>query len=103
MFLELVTPLDLSPSYALSIRQFVLTRKVIPGSGEANIDSYVNNPYQTKQQRREQTVQDLLKKIPMDQIVLTLDENQFASLRPDLSDSSFTPHKSVWRFLVNMH
>lgn len=46
---------------------------VIPGSGEANIDSYELNPYETKTQRRERNVQKLLDKIKPEQIVLDPD------------------------------
>ena len=46
---------------------------VIPGSGEANIDTYELNPYETKKQRRERNVQKLLDKLKPEQIVLDPD------------------------------
>lgn len=49
---------------------------VIPGAGEANIDTYELNPYETKQQRRERNVQKLLDKIQPELIVLD-PENMF--------------------------
>ena len=47
---------------------------VIPGAGEANIDTYELNPYETTKQRRERNVQKLLDKLRPEQIVLNPDE-----------------------------
>lgn len=46
---------------------------VVPGSGQAAIDTYAANPYETTKQRREATVQRLLDKIQPDMIVLDPD------------------------------
>eukprot|EP01125_Pyxidicula_operculata_P001117 TRINITY_DN1103_c0_g1_i1.p1 TRINITY_DN1103_c0_g1~~TRINITY_DN1103_c0_g1_i1.p1 ORF type:complete len:607 (-),score=152.73 TRINITY_DN1103_c0_g1_i1:93-1913(-) len=54
---------------------------VVPGSGIANIDSYVANPFQTKKQRREQTIVDLLDKLPPESI--QLDPNRIGKIRDD--------------------
>jgi U3 small nucleolar RNA-associated protein 7 len=47
-----------------------ITSIIVPGSGEPNFDTYENNPYITRNQRREQEVQTLLNKLPADLIGL---------------------------------
>ena len=43
---------------------------LVPGSGEPNFDSWVANPYETRQQRREKEVHSLLDKLPPETIML---------------------------------
>ena len=53
---------------------------IVPGSGIANFDTFENNPYETKNQRKQNEVRDLLEKIPYDMI--TLDPNMINKTDP---------------------
>ncbi|KAG9393722.1 BING4CT (NUC141) domain [Carpediemonas membranifera] len=46
------------------------TFAVVPGSADPNFDSYESNPYQTKKQRQESEVKQLIEKLKPDQICL---------------------------------
>eukprot|EP00899_Mesostigma_viride_P003355 jgi/Mesvir1/1301/Mv03765-RA.3 len=47
-----------------------VTSLVVPGSGEPNFDSYVANPYETRKQKRQAEVTNLLDKLPAEMITL---------------------------------
>jgi hypothetical protein len=47
-----------------------VTSIIVPGSGEANFDSFENNPFASARQRREAEVQNLLNKLSPDLIGL---------------------------------
>lgn len=53
---------------------------LVPGSGEANFDSWVANPYETKKQRREKEVHSLIDKLQPETIML--DPSKIGTLKP---------------------
>ncbi|SOV22011.1 nucleolar rRNA processing protein, putative [Plasmodium sp. DRC-Itaito] len=53
---------------------------LVPGAGIANIDTFFNNPYETKKQVRENEVKLLLDKLPADTI--KFNTNQIGNLNP---------------------
>ncbi|KAL7109256.1 hypothetical protein ACP275_06G164500 [Erythranthe tilingii] len=54
---------------------------LIPGSGEANFDTWVANPFETRKQRNEKEVRSLLDKLPPETIML--DPTKIGSVRPN--------------------
>ena len=59
--------------------QHGVTNILVPGSGEPNYDTFVANPFETKNQRREMEVHNLLDKLPAEMI--QLDPNAIGQLR----------------------
>ncbi|GJN03619.1 hypothetical protein PR202_ga21084 [Eleusine coracana subsp. coracana] len=57
-----------------------LTSIIVPGSGEPNFDTFVDNPYETTKQKREKEVHALLDKLPPETIMLN--PNMIATVRP---------------------
>ncbi|ANQ06144.1 Uncharacterized protein PCOAH_00004360 [Plasmodium coatneyi] len=57
---------------------------LVPGAGLANIDTYVNNPYETKKEVRENEIRSLLDKLPPDTI--TFGKNQLGRINPFASN-----------------
>ncbi|SOV75176.1 nucleolar rRNA processing protein, putative [Plasmodium sp. gorilla clade G3] len=55
---------------------------LVPGAGIANIDTFFNNPYETKKQVRENEVKLLLDKLPSDTI--KFNTNQIGNINPYL-------------------
>ncbi|CAI0410775.1 unnamed protein product [Linum tenue] len=53
---------------------------LIPGSGEPNFDTWVANPFETSEQRREKEIHSLLDKLPPETIML--DPSKIGTLRP---------------------
>ncbi|CAA3011597.1 probable U3 small nucleolar RNA-associated 7 [Olea europaea subsp. europaea] len=53
---------------------------LIPGSGEANFDSWVANPFETSKQRKEREVHSLLDKLPPETIMLN--PTKIGSVKP---------------------
>jgi U3 small nucleolar RNA-associated protein 7 len=57
-----------------------LTSIIVPGSGEPNFDTFVDNPHETTKQKREKEVHSLLDKLPPETIMLN--PNMIATVRP---------------------
>ncbi|VTZ67814.1 U3 small nucleolar RNA-associated protein 7, putative [Plasmodium chabaudi chabaudi] len=61
-----------------SIKSFI-----VPGAGLANIDTFVNNPYETKKQTKENEIRQLLDKLPPETIHFK--QNQIGKINPHLT------------------
>ncbi|KAI3855972.1 hypothetical protein MKX03_024930 [Papaver bracteatum] len=53
---------------------------LVPGSGEANFDTFVANPFETKKQRREKEIKALLDKLPPETVMLN--PTRIGTLKP---------------------
>lgn len=56
-----------------------LSSILVPGSGEPNFDTFIDNPMETTKQKREKEIQALLDKLPPDTIMLN--PNSIATVR----------------------
>lgn len=66
---------------------------LVPGSGESNFDALEQNPFRTKNQRREHEVKALLEKIPAD--LITLDASQIVGVDLDRLQKKLEAKKAV--------
>ena len=71
-----------------------VTNILVPGSGEPNYDTFVANPFETKNQRREMEVAKLLDKLPSEMI--QLDPNAIGQLRDVPKEVQKEAAKPLW-------
>ncbi|CDU17079.1 U3 small nucleolar RNA-associated protein 7, putative [Plasmodium yoelii] len=73
-----------------SIKSFI-----VPGSGLANIDTFVNNPYETKKQIKENEIRQLLDKLPPETIQFK--PNEIGKMNPYIS------HDNIKQNILSEH
>eukprot|EP00948_MAST-09A_sp_MAST-9A-sp1_P000786 g786.t1 len=71
-----------------------LSSIIVPGSGEPNFDTFEANPYETKKQRKERTVHQLLDKLQPSMI--TLNPDQIGNLDTAHSDVIEQERQKAW-------
>ncbi|KHJ78355.1 BING4CT domain protein [Oesophagostomum dentatum] len=69
------------------------TSMLVPGSGEANVDAIRANPYETKKQRREREVKQLLDKLQPE--LIALDPNDITRVNEDLLEQEMEERKKI--------
>ncbi|CAD6197923.1 unnamed protein product [Caenorhabditis auriculariae] len=69
------------------------TSMLVPGSGEANVDMLRSNPYETKSQRREREVKQLLDKLQPE--LICLDPNDINRVNEDLLEQEMEERKKI--------
>lgn len=66
---------------------------LVPGAGEANVDALRSNPYETKKQRREREVKQLLDKISPE--LISLDPNEINRVNTEAMEEEIEKKKSI--------
>ncbi|KIH60213.1 BING4CT domain protein [Ancylostoma duodenale] len=69
------------------------TSMLVPGSGEANVDAVRANPYETKKQRREREVKQLLDKLQPE--LIGLDPKDITRVNEDLLEKEMEDRKKI--------
>ncbi|VDL69234.1 unnamed protein product [Nippostrongylus brasiliensis] len=69
------------------------TSMLVPGSGEANVDTIHANPYETKKQRREREVKQLLDKLQPE--LIGLDPRDITRVNEDLLERQMEERKKI--------
>uniref|UniRef100_A0A7I4YPA7 BING4CT domain-containing protein n=1 Tax=Haemonchus contortus TaxID=6289 RepID=A0A7I4YPA7_HAECO len=69
------------------------TSMLVPGSGEANVDAIHANPYETKKQRREREVKQLLDKLQPE--LIGLDPQDITRVNEDLLEREMEERKKI--------
>ncbi|KAK6747570.1 hypothetical protein RB195_000643 [Necator americanus] len=69
------------------------TSMLVPGSGEANVDAVMANPYETKKQRREREVKQLLDKLQPE--LIALDPLDITRVNEDMLEKEMEDRKKI--------
>lgn len=74
------------------------TSMLVPGSGDPNVDTLRSNPYETKSQRKEREIKQLLDKVSVPEVA-PLTKNAFSSNQNSLVSIQMTLTRSMKDFL----